>query len=684
MSPLSPSGRGAISAAALLLLLALGHRAAAAEDEAPLEELVVTAPRVPLGAGSGSVTVLDGKDLAAKEARTAADALRYVPGAWVSTAPLSTTANGKQEVLLTLRGFEATQVKVLVDGVPVEDPYQGTVDLARLPIEGIDRVTIARGPTSLLYGPNALGGVVNLVSARPGLRTTARLRAELDDVLARRLGGRLSVPIGPVGLFAAFHFGQQDGVRVPYGFEAQRNEDGGVRHNTDAQEVSVLGKAAWDFAPLGRLQLTSHFVDYCGGVPFSVSAVEPATAWRRCWQRLQLETAGLLRPLEGLTVRAKAFYTRFENTVTTYDDATLERVGLDGAAVSTHLHQGVGAFVHPELRLGDLARLSVAASWRLDWMDIRADEQPDTKSRAYRSETLSVAFEGHVRPVDALTITAGASYVGLFKEKAAGAATGADLDDFELLVGLRARLWPGGELHVGWARKVGLPRLRELYGAFGDPDLRPQHASVVQAGVAQELTWDRLALSLVATWFRNDVRDYIAKHDTGNEVAYRNVAEALIEGVELAATARVDDWLVVDAAYTWLHTRDLRPERVVDRLDFQPAHTVDLGLRASLSCGFDGGIALRYLSERLFERPTPAGAVRNAFPGRVGLDLHLAQTFRVATDGRPGRWVRVYARLANLLDAVAAATRAFDVYHEDAPERPGIGWSLRVGIEVAL
>jgi hypothetical protein len=68
----------------------------------------------------------------------------------------------------------------------------------------------------------------------------------------------------------------------------------------------------------------------------------------------------------------------------------------------------------------------------------------------------------------------------------------------------------------------------------------------------------------------------------------------------------------------------------------------------------------------------------------VQLDLGVSHTLRFAEDRQPGRTLRVYARLLNALDALAAASGAFDVYHEDAPERPGAGWGLRMGVEATF
>lgn len=672
----------------MLLLWAAGARATERTDRPSdeergvpsLEAIVVTAPG-PLGRGLGTVTTLDADLLRRITPATAAEILAGAPSVRVSTAPLATTANGKQEQLLSIRGFEATETKVLVDGIPVEDPYQGVADLGRLPLVGVERITVARGPTSLLYGPNALGGVVNLESRRLEARAEGMLRSEVEAGLGQRLAGRFGVPVGPVDLLAGVSFVRRVGFRVPHGFAPQRNQDRGLRRNSDVRDVAAFFKATWRLPHDQRVQLTTHFVDFDGGVPFSVSAVEPGTLWRRTWRRAQVEAAGVVRPWRFLDVRGKLFYARFENTVRTYEDASLSSVALDGAAVSTHAHDALGFFIHPELHLGDVFTLHLAGNWRIDWLSVRDDEIADTDPRDYRSETLGVALESETLPLPWLRVVAGASFAGMFKERADGGTTGTDLVDYELLGGLRATPWNGGTLRVGFARKVGFPRLRQLYGSFGDPDLSPQVAWTFETAAGQSVDLGDVSVTAELAYFRNDVRDYIAKRDTGNDVVYENVAEALISGLEAAVALSWLERYHLRIGYTWLHTRDRRPDRALASLDFRPAHLLDVALTVELGAGVVLDTVVRYTGSRPFEQPGPDGPRGRSFPPYTLVDLGLSVRI---PPGDPERNVRLFARLQNVLDALAASTSAFDMYYEDAPERPGQGWNLRFGIEATL
>lgn len=133
-------------------------------DTASLPEIVVTATRYPVAADSvaSAVTLLRGDDLRAQGIRFIGDALRQVPGSHVvQGGPFGAATS------LFLRGGESDYVKVLVDGVPVNQPG-GFYDFATLTTDNVERIEVLRGPASVLYGSDAIVGVVQIVTRAGG------------------------------------------------------------------------------------------------------------------------------------------------------------------------------------------------------------------------------------------------------------------------------------------------------------------------------------------------------------------------------------------------------------------------------------------------------------------------------------------------------------------------------------
>jgi vitamin B12 transporter len=131
----------------------------------PGEEIVVTATRLatPLREVASSVTVITAADIERKGAKTVGEALRDVPGLDVTqTGPTgSVTA-------VSLRGAKTDQTKVLIDGVAVNDPIApgGGFNFGNLLTEDVERIEVVRGPQSVLYGSDAIGGVINIILKR--------------------------------------------------------------------------------------------------------------------------------------------------------------------------------------------------------------------------------------------------------------------------------------------------------------------------------------------------------------------------------------------------------------------------------------------------------------------------------------------------------------------------------------
>jgi vitamin B12 transporter len=128
------------------------------------EAVLVSASQtdVPLSTSSSSVTVMTGEELAARQIDTLPEALRLIPGLTVATAgrPGSVTS-------VFPRGGDSDYSLVLIDGVQA-NAFGGGIDLAHLPLVNIDRIEVVRGPQSALYGANAIGSVIRVITKRGG------------------------------------------------------------------------------------------------------------------------------------------------------------------------------------------------------------------------------------------------------------------------------------------------------------------------------------------------------------------------------------------------------------------------------------------------------------------------------------------------------------------------------------
>lgn len=161
-----------------------------------MEEMVVTATRTEktLADVPASVSVITQEDLEKQNVKTLDEAIRITPGVYAKrTKGMMDSTSG-----VNFRGFKGDQYSlVLMDGIPVNDAYTGGLEWGSLPITNVDRIEVVRGPASALYGGNAMGGVINIITKTPeklegtatggyGSNNTYRFRLSGGDLLWKR------------------------------------------------------------------------------------------------------------------------------------------------------------------------------------------------------------------------------------------------------------------------------------------------------------------------------------------------------------------------------------------------------------------------------------------------------------------------------------------------------------------
>jgi vitamin B12 transporter len=213
-----------------------------------LQTVVISGTRTPgPAAESGSaVTIVTAEELETKQIRLVSDALRAVPGIAVNrSGPAGTFTQ------LRLRGAEANHTVVLIDGMKINDPFSSEVDFAHLLSAQIDRIEVLRGPQSVLYGSEAIGGVINIFTKRgmAGTQAEASLEAGSFDTVngAAALRGATDRFNYALSLNAL----RTDGTNVSrFGSESD-----GYRNQT------VLGSARWKPTAAFSLDATVRWRD---------------------------------------------------------------------------------------------------------------------------------------------------------------------------------------------------------------------------------------------------------------------------------------------------------------------------------------------------------------------------------------------------------------------------------------
>jgi vitamin B12 transporter len=201
-----------------------GGAGSAADND--LQQIVVTATRSaqPLDETGSSVAVLSGADLATQQTLVVSDALAQVPGLAVTRA-----GGPGQDTSVFIRGADPGETLVLIDGVRLNDPSttDGQAVLGDLFVNDIQRIEVLRGPQSTLYGSDAMGGIVNIITQRGGAQTfAAQLDAEGGSYDTWRLNGAAHGTVGPLDYGAGVNDYATGGVSAAAAAPADQEPDG--------------------------------------------------------------------------------------------------------------------------------------------------------------------------------------------------------------------------------------------------------------------------------------------------------------------------------------------------------------------------------------------------------------------------------------------------------------------------
>ena len=584
------------------------------------DTLVITADRreTPLGSSTASVAVVDATDN--RERGYAPNPWEWMEGlAGVDAVPANGGINGGLG-RVRIRGANGYDTQWLVDGIPLDDPStpQGYLPPGFLPAAGIRSVEVVRGAQSGLYGSRAVGGVVNVITARPTAEHEQFVRAEGGSFGTVRGVAEATGPLGE-GLGFAISV---DGMRSD-GFSALTDADahGDPRHHEadGVERLGVSGRLEWRahptttlYASLRGLGLNQEFDGY--------AAPDDNQSYSRL-HSLGAAVGSRSRVSDRLSVdldlswfgseRDYRVFSSFSGTSTTEYLGDQRRaalvaryrafswleaaVGVDGAREALVVKQTAGSIVDKNDWLGG------------GWLQLYSTAR-------HHDVSVSVREDLHSRAGDAATWRAAAG-----------------VHDAERRVTVRGA--------VGTAFRA--PSLFEQYDpSSGNSQLAAQKSIGYEAGM-------RLApvpeFALESTWFRTDYDSVITYLDPDGFLgpipgAYANVSRYAVHGVENALEATAwERHIMVRVAYTWQEVLAL-PAAVDDTYSpYQPEHLATI---SGVLRGEPGWIRV-------------AVTRRGAAPASI-YDSHARMEWSTLVDLAAGwainRTWEVSVRLENLLD----------------------------------
>ncbi|MDT7535472.1 TonB-dependent receptor [Sphingobium sp. SA2] len=600
--------------------------------------IVVTANRSaqPVERVGQSITVIDSAEIERRQTQTVADILRTVPG-------VSITRNGGvgTSTSVFIRGAESDQTVALVDGIKLNDPSSpgGGFNFGNLLIGNIERIEVLRGPSSVLWGSQAIGGVINMITRQPTDALTVNVRGEYGYRDTGQLVGNIAGKAGPFSASVGAGYFRTDGIssfsEARGGIEKDGYENYGANGSFNLALSDWLSLDARGWYSEGRVNID--------GFPPPTFAFGDVNEESRT------------REIVGYTgVNATLFDGRFRNRLGyAYTDTRRRNFSLVGLPAETFVGNGRNE------RIEYQGMFDIAEGWQLTGGLERETSRFSSSSFGARpsigrARIDSVYGQIVATPVTGLTLTGGVRHDD--HNRFGGATTfGAS--------GVYTVSQTGTTVRASYAEGFKAPSLFQLQSDFGNQLLQPESSKGWDAGVTQNLVNGRLQAS--ATFFRRDSDDLIifiscplprtgicAGRPSGT---YDNVSKARAKGVEIGLTMQPVDALRLQANYTYTDATNRSPGNVNfgRQLVRRPQHSVTALIDYRWGFGLETGVTLTHVGSN-FDNANNSRKVE----GYVLADLRASFPLTDRID--------IYARVENLFDE-----RYETVFRYGSPDRAG-------------
>ncbi|OYY67609.1 TonB-dependent siderophore receptor [Sphingomonas sp. 28-63-12] len=586
------------------------------------DPIIVTATRTaePLSRVGQSVSVIDSATLKTRQTSTVADLLRTLPGVTVAR-------NGGigNPTSVFIRGAESDQTAALIDGVKLNDPASpgGGFNFGNLLVGNIDRIEVLRGPSSVIWGSQAIGGVVNLITTPPSEALTINARGEYGYRGTGQIVANVAGKAGPLSASAGGGWLTTQGISAFNAARGGRERDGyrnfGANLNLNLTLTEAVSIDARGYYSDGR-------TDFDGFAP-------PSYAFG------DTREFGTTKEYVGYVGGNVALFGgRFRNRIGfAYTDTVRHSYDPNGFVAETFAGNGRNQRYEYQ-GVVDLTK-GAQATFGLEREESRFVSSsfggPQVIGRARLD---SIYGQLVVTPLAGLTLTGG---VRQDDHDRFGGATSVAAS------GVYSPNHGATTLRASYSEGFKAPSLYQLQSEYGNQLLRPERAKGWDIGVTQRALSGMVEAS--ATYFRRTSSDLInfvscpapltgicAARPFGT---YDNVSRAVAQGVELTLALRPVDALTVQGNYSYIEATNRAAGDINfgKRLQRRPSQTVNVSIDYRWPFGLNTGATVTHVGSSFDD-----AANRTRVQGYVLTDIRASVPLPHGAE--------LYGRIENLFD----------------------------------
>jgi len=646
-----------------------------------LTGITVRVARPALTTGGSSAVVLELDSLGALPAPSMEEVLRAMP-------LIVIRQNSRGESQPALRGSEDRQVGVFLDGIPITIGWDHRSDMSIIPLTGAQRIRVVRGLSSVLYGPNTIGGVIEVDIARAPQRTVSIVPVSVAFSLEETGGSNVSIGTGhffqpgdgSLVVRAGAGFRHRNGVTLPAGITEDREirarylvNSEGLRLNSDTRRADGYLAARYEKEGWGWAALSSSAYDVERGVPPEAHQDGPRL-WRYPEQKRlfialsggtgEQETGGGLGSLEfSLGLNAGS------SQIDQYDtEAFRSVIGREAADDRTVTLRAEG-----DHTLGSRGTLRSAFTFA----EVERDEvltPGGVASYRQRLWGLGIESEWSMGDRDATRFSIGAALDGSDTPESGDKPPVDRLGNFGYRAGVSSLVQDGLILHGSLSRRSRFPSLRELYsGALGRFEPNPQLVVETLLGSEAGLTLETDHSSIQAVGFYQSLENKIVRSSfkgTDGILRFKRINHKRVKSVGLEVLAvRSMGIVTVSGDLTVQNASGINVDGGPVELEYEPFINGRLGFETPLGDIFRASGNLRFMGSQMCENPEIGGLQTLAGSGM--LDLRLRSFFRLHSGSSLSR-AEAGLGLSNATDA--------SVYDQCGLPQPGRTFQIQIRV----
>ncbi len=554
--------------------------------------------------------VISAEDINRHNHNDVATALNQLPGISIQNL------GARSERMIYLRGYNSRQVPLFMDGIPVYVPYDGNVDLNRFTTYDIGQIDVSKGNASVLYGPNTLGGSINLISRRPvkefegNIKVGMGMDSQFDDNFyqtALNFGSNQ----GWGYIQGGFSFQDRQFWRLSEDFNPVAAEDGGVRENSG--NTDYKGSVKLGLTPNDTDEYAIGYNSQNGQKdtpPYAGTDRDVQTRYWRWpyWDKESVFFVSRTQIAPHHTIKLRGYHDTFKNRLMSFNDANYNRITQGFAFDSQYDDYTFGSGIEYNTTFLPKHDIKFGFNYKQDVhreVDNQAtanivNTRPISPQERSADEYFSYALEDSYTPTDKLRFVAGASYERQNRLQAEN-WTGSRMENFPLnnkdaynaQGAAYYELVEDFVLHASLAHKTRFPTIKDRY-SFRFQTALPNPYLAAEQALNYELGFNGKAFNFWdygAAVFFNQIDDAIAEVTldrnfclaqgrNANCFQQQNIGQQENLGIELTSTLQFNDQWRFHANYTWLDRNnisnpqimpmDTPKHKILTYLEYQP------------------------------------------------------------------------------------------------------------------